>query len=234
MSQVIDRRVAAEFRNQVARLQIASQSDGRILHPERLQNLLLDHQTIGAPARIQASDRFTHQGVVDERGVVDPHPGRFLREDVGADRGDHFIESIDIHAGAGRVDARHSRAVREQVKIGQGFAPASLELRNDIDHPRRQREPAVLDGLEHENVGEGLRDREQAEHRIRGDWTVGRGSRTAEGLLESDLPVPRHDERGAVVAALDDVLFHGSFERHQARAVQAPLFGLRHRSFPSQ
>lgn len=130
--------------------QVLSQTDGRIGHSERAEDLLLHQFPVAALLRVEPSNHLAQQRMRVHRRVVHRVAGGL--RDLGnfADRLDDFIKAIDVHAGSRFKGQRDPRLMGKEVLNGQLVIPASRKLRDDRGHLGNEGELAQLNRSEHE------------------------------------------------------------------------------------
>ena len=160
MPKVIYGRAIEKDGNDFACAEILANADGSVFHLERLQDFVFDQPAIGALPGIGPADGLAHQGVSGHRGIIDHFARRGSAVHVGADRGDDFIQAINVHARLRREDAGQARTVREEMEKGDVLPLTAGKLGNDLGDFCCEREFAALDRAEHEHVGDGLGGRE--------------------------------------------------------------------------
>ncbi len=109
MSQMLRRRVAAEFRNEVALLQVAPPSDRGVLQTQREEQVLVRDIAIAPPLGIGLHQHVAEHGVTHERRIGDDLVWPVRRLDALADGHRHVFQHVDIHALVRRIDRRHAR-----------------------------------------------------------------------------------------------------------------------------
>ena len=128
--------------------------------------------------------------MIDQGRVRHLFARRVSRFDVLDDGFGHFLEIIDVPAGLDLENDRKTRLVREQVPDPDFLPVVTFEFRDQFADRRSQHEPALLDSLHHQYIGERFGHRENVENRITGQWLPAAAQGTALHGVEYDLPRP--------------------------------------------
>ncbi len=220
MALVPDRIVAAKIRHDVPGLQVRAQPDGGVAHLQRCQDLLFHERAVAALLGIGAAQCLGHEDMIHQRGIGDA-PTRLLRRlNHFAHRRDDFIETVDVPARLHFENDRQSGHMREEMKHGDALPGGAGEGRDQLADGRSEGELATFDRAQHQDVGEGLGDRENAEYRARLQRQGGVGVRRADGGLQAHAAgAGDHDDR-TVVQLCRDVRPNHLLEVLQAVLIQ--------------
>ncbi len=99
LPRMIDGGVAQEGRHQMPRGEVAAHAYRGVVHPERFEDLLLHELAVVAAPRVTAAQHLAHQRMIDHGRMGDLVIRGTCRIDVLADRGDHLVEVVQVHAG---------------------------------------------------------------------------------------------------------------------------------------
>ena len=171
---------------------------------------------IGSARRIGPAQHLAHQGMGNTGRIGDPAARLFLAMDMLADRLDHHVQPVNRHAGNRREDRRQASAVRQQMFQPDMFARQAGEFGNDLHHLGREGQLPPLHGAQDQDIGEGLGQGEQAEHRIRAYLPVILAAVIAEGFEQAGFAMPAHSDGRAGIEPRRDILFD-----HFAQVLQA-------------